>query len=145
MNLSQRIRQLREKKNFSLNKLAEVAGVSKAYLSQLENNVSKQPSAEVLFKIASALGTTIAELLDKPVRVHSDDFQELLDKPVRVHSDDFQEVPKGLRKLIDERGEVLDIREEDVKMLMNIRYRGKQPTTVEDWEHILQTIRIVMR
>jgi transcriptional regulator with XRE-family HTH domain len=130
MNLSQRIRQLREKKNFSLNKLAEVAGVSKAYLSQLENNVSKQPSAEVLFKIASALGTTIAELLDKPVRVHSDDFQE---------------VPKGLRKLIDERGEVLDIREEDVKMLMNIRYRGKQPTTVEDWEHILQTIRIVMR
>ena len=130
MNLSQKIRQLREKKGFSLNKLAEIAGISKAYLSQLENNVSKQPSAEILFKIATALGTTIADLLEKPVRVYSDDFQE---------------VPEGLRKLIDEQGKALDIREEDVKMLMNIRYRGNQPKTPEDWEHILQTIRIVMR
>ena len=130
MSLSQKIRQLREEKGLSLNKLAETAGVSKAYLSQLENNVSKQPSAEVLFKIASALGTTIADLLDKPVRVYTEDLRE---------------VPKGLRELIDEHGETLDIREEDVKMLMNIQYRGKQPTTAEDWEHVLRTIRIVLR
>ena len=130
MNLSQKIRQLREEKELSLNKLAEIAGISKAYLSQLENNVSKQPSAEILFKIATALGTTIADLLEKPVRVYSDDFQE---------------VPEGLRKLIDEQGKALDIREEDVKMLMNIRYRGSQPKTPEDWEHILRTIRIIMR
>ena len=130
MSLSQKIRQLREEKVFSLNKLAETAGVSKAYLSQLENNVSKQPSAEVLLKIASALGTTIADLLDKPVRVYTEDLRE---------------VPKELRELIDERGKTLDIREEDVKMLMNIQYRGKQPTTAEDWEHVLRTIRIVLR
>lgn len=130
MNLSQKIRQLREEKEWSLNKLAEMAGVSKAYLSQLENNVSKQPSAEVLLKIASALGTTIADLLDKPVRVQAKDFGEM---------------PDGLSKLIDEQGETLDIREEDVKMLMRIRYRGNQPETPEDWEHILRTIRIVMR
>ena len=130
MNLSQKIRQLREEKEWSLNKLAETAGISKAYLSQLENNVSKQPSAEILLKIASALGTTIADLLDKPVRVHAKDFGEM---------------PEGLRKLIDEQGETLDIREEDVKMLMSIRYRGNQPKTPEDWEHILRTIRIVMR
>ena len=130
MNLSQKIRQLREEKEWSLNKLAEMAGISKAYLSQLENNLSKQPSGEILFKIASALGTTIADLLDKPVRVHAKDFGEM---------------PDGLRELIDEQGETLDIREEDVKMLMNIRYRGNQPETPEDWEHILRTIRIVMR
>lgn len=130
MNLSQKIRQLREGKEWSLNKLAEEAGISKAYLSQLENSLSKQPSAEVLFKIASALGTTIAELLDKPVRVQSNDFQQ---------------VPEGLRELIDDQGDALDIREEDVKMLMNIQYRGNQPKTPEDWEHILRTIRIVMR
>ena len=130
MNLSQKIRHLREEKEWSLNKLAEMAGVSKAYLSQLENDVSKQPSAEILLKIASALGTTIADLLDKPVRVHAKDFGEM---------------PDGLRKLIDEQGKTLDIREEDVKMLMSIRYRGNQPKTPEDWEHILRTIRIVMR
>lgn len=130
MGVSEKIRQLRQEKKLSLNKLAEIAGISKAYLSQLENNVNKQPSAEILLKIASALETTIADLLDKPVRVHSDNFQE---------------VPEALRKLIDQKGEPLDIREEDVKMLMNIEYRGNQPKTPEDWEHILQTIRIVIR
>lgn len=130
MNLSQKIRQLREEKEWSLNELAERAGISKAYLSQLENNRSKQPSGEILLKIASALRTTIADLLDKPVRVHAKDFGEM---------------PDGLRELIDEQGETLDIREEDVKMLMSIRYRGNQPETPEDWEHILRTIRIVMR
>ena len=130
MSLSQKIKQLREEKGLSLNKLAETAGVSKAYLSQLENNVSKQPSAEVLFKIASALGTTIADLLDKPMRVYTEDLRE---------------VPKELRELIDERGKTLDIREEDVKMLMNIQYRGRQPTTAEDWECVLRIIRIVVR
>ena len=131
MNLSQKIKQLREEKGFSLGKLAETAEVSKAYLSQLENNVSKQPSAEILFKIASALGTTIADLLDKPVRVQAKDF--------------YQEVPKGLHQLIKERGDILDIREEDIKMLMNIQYRGKQPKDPEEWEHVLQTIRIIVR
>lgn len=131
MNLSQRIKQLREEKGFSLGKLAETAEVSKAYLSQLENNVSKQPSAEILFKIASALGTTIADLLDKPVRVYSKD----------IH----QEMPEGLRTLIDERGKMLDIRDEDITMLMNIQYRGKQPNDPEEWELVLRAIRIVVR
>ena len=134
MSLSQKIKQLREEKGFSLSKLAEAAGVSKAYLSQLENSVSKQPSAEIVFKIASALGTTIADLLDKPVRVHSDNFLKLGE----------DEIPYGLRELIDERGKDLDIREEDVKMLMHIQYRGKQPKSVDEWEYVLRTIRLIV-
>lgn len=131
MNVGQKIKQLRTEEGLSLNKLAQTASVSKAYLSQLENHPNKQPSAEVLLKIASALGTTIADLLDKPVRVQAEDFH--------------QEVPEGLRELMDKRGDALDIREEDVKMLMNIEYRGRKPETSEDWEHVLQTIRIVLR
>ena len=134
MSVSQKIRQLREKKGLSLGKLAGMSGVSKAYLSQLENSVSTQPSAQVLYKIASALGTTIADLLDKPVRVHSADFPELQD----------ESIPDGLRELIDERGEALDIRDEDVKMLMSIQYRGKHPKSVDDWEYVLRTIRLVV-
>ncbi len=134
MDLNQKIKQLREEKALSLSKLAEMAGVSKAYLSQLENSVSTQPSAQVLYNIASALGTTIADLLDKPVRVRSRDFSELQENAI----------PDGLRKLIDERGKALDIREEDVKMLMNIQYRGKHPKSVDDWEYVLRTIRLVV-
>lgn len=132
MNLGQKIRQLREEKKLSLNGLADKAGISKAYLSQLENDVSKQPSAEVLRKIASVFSMTIADLLDQPVRVFAEDFKD-------------EDIPDVLREFINERGEALDIQREDVRLLMNIRYRGNQPKTVEDWEHILQTIRFVMK
>lgn len=132
MKLGQKIRQLREEKGLSLNGLAEEASVSKAYLSQLENDVSKQPSAEILLKIASALGVTIADLLDQPVRVYAEDFED-------------EDIPYALRAFIDERGDALDIQKEDVRMLMNIRYRGNRPKAIEEWEHILQTIRYVMR
>ena len=132
MKLGQKIRQLREEKELSLNGLAEEAGISKAYLSQLENDVSKQPSAEILLKIASALGITIADLLDQPVRVYAEDFED-------------EDIPYVLREFVDKRGEALDIQKEDVRMLMNIRYRGNQPKAIEEWEHILQTIRYVMR
>ncbi len=132
MKLGQKIRQLREEKGLSLNGLAEEAGISKAYLSQLENDVSKQPSAEILLKIASALGITIADLLDQPVRVYAEDFED-------------EDIPYVLREFVDKRGEALDIQKEDVRMLMNIRYRGNQPKAIEEWEHILQTIRYVMK
>lgn len=132
MELGQKIRQLREENGFSLNGLAEEASISKAYLSQLENDVSKQPSAEILLKIASALGVTIADLLDQPVRVYAEDFED-------------EDIPNALREFIDNRGEALDIQKEDVRMLMNIRYRGNQPKAIEEWEHILQTIRYVMK
>ena len=132
MELGQKIRQLREENGLSLNGLAEEASISKAYLSQLENDVSKQPSAEILLKIASALGVTIADLLDQPVRVYAEDFED-------------EDIPYALRAFIDERGDALDIQKEDVRMLMNIRYRGNQPKAIEEWEHILQTIRYVMR
>ncbi|MDE0635330.1 MAG: helix-turn-helix transcriptional regulator [Candidatus Poribacteria bacterium] len=132
MDLGQKIRQLRKKKELSLNKLAENAGISKAYLSQLENDVSKQPSAEILLKIASALGITIADLLDQPVRVYAEDFED-------------EDIPDVLREFIDTRGKALDIQKEDVRMLMSIRYRGNQPKTVDDWEHILTSIRYVMK
>ena len=132
MKLGQKIRQLREEKGLSLNGLAEEASISKAYLSQLENDVSKQPSADILLKIASALGVTIADLLDQPVRVYAEDFED-------------EDIPYALREFIDERGDALDIQKEDVRMLMNIRYRGNQPKAIEEWEHILQTIRYVMK
>lgn len=130
MSMGKKIEELRKKKGLSLNKLAEQSGVSKAYLWQLENNESKQPSAEILYKIASALNTTIAELLERPVKVTLDDFSSL---------------PEGLPELISKKGDELDIREEDVRMLAPIRYRGRQPKTKEEWEYILRSIQMTLR
>jgi transcriptional regulator with XRE-family HTH domain len=48
------IRDLRRNARFSLRELAEMAGVSNPYLSQIERGLRK-PSAEVLAQIANAL------------------------------------------------------------------------------------------
>lgn len=129
MGLAERLRELRKERKLSLAALAKEANVSKAYLWQLENEEDKQPSAEILYRIATSLGATIADLLDKPVKVASVDIADL---------------PEGLREFIEERGEELDIQEEDIKMLLPIRYRGRQPNTKEEWEYIFRSIKITL-
>lgn len=46
----------RKKCDLSLNKLADLAGVSPGYISKLKNNTTLIPSEEVVFKIAHAFG-----------------------------------------------------------------------------------------
>jgi transcriptional regulator with XRE-family HTH domain len=53
-NIGDFIRDLRRKSRISLRQLAEQAGVSNPYLSQIERGLRK-PSAEVLSQLASAL------------------------------------------------------------------------------------------
>ena len=129
MGLAGKLKELRKKRSLSLAALAKEADVSKAYLWQLENEEDKQPSAEILYRIATVLGVTVADLLDKPVRVAS------------LHSADL---PESLRQLIEERGDELDIQEDDIKMLLSIRYRGRQPKTQEEWEFILRSIKMTL-
>jgi len=57
-----KIRKLRKSKGFSLNKLHNLSGVSKSYLSDLENNITFNPSMFILGKIAEALNVDIKEL-----------------------------------------------------------------------------------
>jgi transcriptional regulator with XRE-family HTH domain len=49
------IKKTRLEKNLSLTKLADLAGVSKAYLFNLENNNQKNPSLDIAQKIAKVL------------------------------------------------------------------------------------------
>lgn len=56
------IRKLRREKGYTLQKLADVSGVSKPYIWELEHR-DKQPAAIILMKLAAALDTTITELM----------------------------------------------------------------------------------
>jgi XRE family transcriptional regulator, master regulator for biofilm formation len=58
-----RIKKLREQKGYSITELAELAGVSKSYLSYIERNLQNNPSLQFLSKIAVPLDTTITFLL----------------------------------------------------------------------------------
>jgi transcriptional regulator with XRE-family HTH domain len=52
--LGQVLKESRERASKTLREVGELTGISDAYLSQLENDKIKKPSANVLYKLSSA-------------------------------------------------------------------------------------------
>lgn len=65
----EKIRELRKKKGFTLDKLAELSESSKSYIWELENKDPPRPSADKIAKIAVALGVTPDYLITDEVPV----------------------------------------------------------------------------
>ena len=121
MDIGDNISKYRQIRGLTLPDLATKAGVSKAFLWEIESGKSKRPGAEVLFKIAEALEVTIAHLMGKEPGQEARDLIE-------------PEVNHGLRAFINERkvqGRPLD--PEEVKSLSYVQLRGGRPTTKEQW------------
>ena len=64
MNLGPLIRRHRKDRNLTLKAIAEKAGISEGFMSQVENNV-KSPSVETLVKICSAIGVNAGDVLNQ--------------------------------------------------------------------------------
>lgn len=62
--LGSNIRELREKKRWSLNKLKEESGIGYATLHDIENGKSQSLNSNNLEKVAKALDSTVDELLN---------------------------------------------------------------------------------
>jgi transcriptional regulator with XRE-family HTH domain len=118
-----RIRKFRVEKGLSSSELAERAGVSKSYLSELESNTDgdKKPSAEVVYKIGKALGVAMSDLLGKPI------ITAPRTKP-----------PASLLRFAKENP---DIPQGDIEMLSQIQFRGAPPKSSQRWAFIYQAIR----
>jgi len=124
--LGERIRQRREEKGISAAELARRANISKGYLSTIESSdeaSAPRPSADVLFRIASALGTSAADLLGREVRRAK------------------RRIPASLQEFLKER----DLPEEDVAMLAGIQFRGAQPASAADWAFLYESIKRSIR
>ncbi|MEU6791292.1 XRE family transcriptional regulator [Nonomuraea wenchangensis] len=63
--LGQRVRAERRTRGLSIERLADLAGVSRSMVSDIERG-AKTPTVLVLDRLATALGTSIARLLDEP-------------------------------------------------------------------------------
>ncbi|MFT8322218.1 MAG: helix-turn-helix transcriptional regulator [Bacillus sp. (in: firmicutes)] len=63
--IGERIRYLRKEKGYSMSRLAKEAGVSKTYLSNLENGFQNNPSIDFLKRVGNILGTSINELISE--------------------------------------------------------------------------------
>lgn len=130
MKWHERIKQLRKARQMNQLELATAANMSKSYLCLIEKGRHKSMSADKLYRIASALGVTLADILDEATHADANDYTQL---------------PAALHELIATKAKMLDIRDEDVKMLAGIVYRGMRPKRSEDYEFLLSTIRIVTR
>ena len=124
--LGSRLRDARTAQSLSLTEVAARAGISKAYLSQLEHGASTTPSHEVLRRLATALGASIADLTGA-----SETWQP----------GEANKLPASLRAF----ARSAKIPEADVEMLAGIHYRGKQPGEPDDWAHIYETIKRTVR
>jgi transcriptional regulator with XRE-family HTH domain len=122
--LGDKLHQRRTEKNLSLAELARRAELSKGYLHAIENGDTQSPSAEVLFRIANELGTTIADLLGEEM---------LMETTI--------EIPQSLNDFARED----NLTEADIEMLAGIQYRGKRPETVSDWRFIFESIKRTLR
>ena len=74
--LGEKIRKLRKKKGYTLDKLAELTSSSKSYIWELENKNPPRPSAEKLSKIAGKLAVTIEYLLDNQNIINEDKAED---------------------------------------------------------------------
>jgi transcriptional regulator with XRE-family HTH domain len=82
MNLGALIRRCRKERNLTLRVVAEKAGISEGFLSQVENAVSS-PSVETLIKICDSIGVPAGDLINRINR------QERL---VVIHKSDWDDV-----------------------------------------------------
>jgi transcriptional regulator with XRE-family HTH domain len=123
--IGDRIRLRRDQLGLTLPKLAEEAGVAKGYLWELENNKADRPGAQLLFKIATALGTTVADLLGEGVRTEGTTVA----------------ISQALAVFAKDQGLTSD----EVEMLASVNYRGQRPKTKEDWGFLWESIRRSVR
>ncbi|TDL78807.1 XRE family transcriptional regulator [Peribacillus frigoritolerans] len=120
LNIGKYVKEFRLKKGWTLAKLSSESGVSKPYLSQIENTPNKQISAEKLYQLAIALEVTMGQLMGKEVALNRQ-----------------EDVPAILLAFAEKNG----LHDEQIQMLANIKYRGKQPSTEDEWEKIFLAIK----
>ncbi len=63
LSIGKRIKQLREERNLTQEKLAEKSGLSIDYIGKIEVNIN-QPGLKALIKIADALKVQLKEIFD---------------------------------------------------------------------------------
>lgn len=66
MAIGDRLKELRVKKGQSLQQVADAIGSSKAHIWELESNRSRNPSLDLLQKLAGHFNTSVAYLINEP-------------------------------------------------------------------------------
>ena len=97
MEFSQKLKRLRQEKNWSQEKLAQQIGVKRLTINKYENGQTK-PSAETLQKISEVFGVSIDYLLAEEPRKHAD--LEIKDKTLLEYVSEIEQMNEEEKKLV---------------------------------------------
>lgn len=96
--IGKNIAELRKRKGLTLSELAERTNISKSYLSNIERNLNKNPSLDIMKRIANVLNVDMITLLkssnEKDMQLHIEkewiDFVNEL-KELGLEKDEMQQ------------------------------------------------------
>lgn len=91
--IGKNIYEIRKKRGLTLSELAERAKISKSYLSNIERHLNKNPSIQVIRRIAEVLGVDLKTLIKSD---NSLDTTQMLDKEWFEFINDLKET--GIKK-----------------------------------------------
>jgi transcriptional regulator with XRE-family HTH domain len=132
--LGSRVRARRQRRGWTLNDLADRTGLSVPYLSDIERRNVTNPTLETLAALATALETTVADLLgDQPAAFAGPPLSVSLQRFVR--SDDFTRRIERLARVANRPAE--QIRQEVIDFLATAPKRASGELTTEDWRRLL--------
>jgi len=113
------IRNLRKEKRLSQEKLAELASVSRNYISMIERGEAENFSNAIIQKLAWGLEVSIEQITGKP------------------NNKSGTIIPPALREFALNEG----LSYEDVDHLLKIPFRGKEPSTAQEWKDFYEAIK----
>ena len=125
MKLEERLRLIRKEHQLTLKALSERAGLSVPYLSDIERG-KVNPSIESLQKIAKAFNMTVRDLFSG------------LEKLGESMSTTY---PEGFELFMEDPVFSKDVTEEWKEFLLEMKYRGKQPSSKREWIELHLSLR----
>lgn len=132
--VGERIKQVREKKGWTQERLADEAKISRGFLSEVEKH-GKNISLDLLLRVATALGASVAYLAT------GEGSQPGEKKPVMIPP----ALSEAAEQLHISYPETLDLLEAYNSVIARRSNRFKGTMSVEDWKHLHEALKNVVR
>ena len=146
--LGERLRSRRRKLGLTIAQVAESAGLSLPYVSNLERGRGN-PTLDVLTSLAAVLDLPMAQLMGNGIEDGSDDLSErfLASIPPSLNrfsnTDDFMREVQGLAQ---SRGESYDdLRHRVLLGMASAPRRSTGDPTLDDWRRLLDVYTLILR
>jgi len=113
------VRNLRKRQKLSQEKLAELTYVSRNYISMIERGEAENISDEIIKKLALGLNVSVEQITGKP------------------NERSGTMIPPALREFALKENLPYEV----VDALLKIPFRGKEPTSAQEWKELYDAIK----